>query len=385
MYGKAMKYTVKEIPENSFFTKTTFLDKAFVLTSPEMPFSNELKKALANWSFDSVLSEGQPSKDYVMDQAKSAKQEDGKLGDLSNQADAAKIKKAEAFVRSFYSYTEDLFAGISTSETMDFKQVAEQIKSMIDYLREDWRFIMRVQNTVKMDMGTNYLISHSVYSTIISILIGTFLKMPSHRLIELGVAALLHEVGMFKLPPQTYLSTKPLTLEERKAILKHPIFGYNVLKTYDFPMAVCLAALEHHERENGGGYPQHIAGERISLYSKIIAVACSYEAINSKRPHKDAKDGYSVMLELLRNDEKQYDKTIIRALALSLSIYPIGLYVMLSTGKMGQVVDVNPENPRYPIVQIFGEFTPDGKNKTAQTSQDGVYIVRPLTEEEINK
>jgi hypothetical protein len=56
---------------------------------------------------------------------------------------------------------------------------------------------------------------------------------------------------------------------------------------------------------------------------------------------------------------------------------------MLSSGKKGQVVDVNPENPRFPIVQIFGELNPDGKNKTQETSPDGLLIVRPLTREEI--
>jgi hypothetical protein len=90
------------------------------------------------------------------------------------------------------------------------------------------------------------------------------------------------------------------------------------------------------------------------------------------------------MLDLLKNVGKQYDDTIVRALVYSLSIYPIGLYVLLSNGRKGQVVDVNPENPRFPVVQVFGELTPDGKIRTMQTAADGVSIVRPLLREEIN-
>jgi hypothetical protein len=89
------------------------------------------------------------------------------------------------------------------------------------------------------------------------------------------------------------------------------------------------------------------------------------------------------MLELLKNEGKKYDDTVVRGLVLSLSIYPIGLYVLLSNGKKGQVVDVNPENPRFPIVQIFGELTPDGKIKTMQTAQGALTIVRPLNRSEI--
>jgi hypothetical protein len=91
------------------------------------------------------------------------------------------------------------------------------------------------------------------------------------------------------------------------------------------------------------------------------------------------------MIELLKNEGKQYDDTITRTLVSCLSIHPIGLYVLLSSGKKGQVVDVNPENPRYPIVQIFGELMPDGKNKTMKTSADGLMIIRPLTREEIEE
>jgi HD-GYP domain-containing protein (c-di-GMP phosphodiesterase class II) len=188
---------------------------------------------------------------------------------------------------------------------------------------------------------------------------------------------------MIKLPSQIYLSRRPLQPQEQKAILTHPVLSYNMLKSFDFPLTVTLAALEHHERENGSGYPRKLTSDRISLYAKIISVACSYEAISAQRPHREAKDGYTGMLELLKNEGKQYDDTVVRALVFSLSIYPIGLYVLLSSGRKGQVVDVNPENPRFPIVQVFGELTPDGKNKILETSKDGISIVRPLARDEI--
>jgi HD-GYP domain-containing protein (c-di-GMP phosphodiesterase class II) len=189
---------------------------------------------------------------------------------------------------------------------------------------------------------------------------------------------------MLKLPSSIYLSQRQLTPQEQKAIMTHPVLGYSMLKSLDFPLPVCLAALEHHERDNASGYPRRLTGEKISLYSKIIAVACSYEALSTKRPHKEAKDGYTGMLELLKNEGKKYDDTVVKALVVSLSIYPIGLYVLLSNGKKAQVIDVNPDNPRFPIVQVFGEFTPDGKLKVMQTTPNVLSIVRPLARTEID-
>jgi len=373
-------FLVEDIKLNSFFTKIVYLDEAFVVNVPEMPFFKSLAKTLAKWDFKVVYSDGEAHKEYIEESIEVSS--DGIMS-LSAQSDADKIKKSEEFLSSFQYFVDNLFIRFRVSDELEFKNVAEQIKSVVDFVRDDRRFLMRVLKSMEPAPEKNYLASHSVRSTILAIIIGSYLKLPNHRLIELGIAALLHEVGMLKLPPEIYLSKKTLGEREQKAIVSHPVLGYSILKSFDFPLAISLAALEHHERENGSGYPRHLASEKISLYSKIIAVACSYEALSSRRPHKEAKDGYTGMLELLKNEGKQYNDTVVRALVLSLSIYPIGLYVLLSNGKKGQVVDVNPENPRFPIVQIFGEITPDGRTRTEQTSANGLTITRPLNRSEI--
>jgi len=380
------EYAIKDIKTNSFFSKPVYLDKAFILTAPEMPFSEELMNLLKKWNIKTVYSEGDSSKEYANKAGEMAStatvQEEG-MG-LSQQSDSDKLKKAEDFYTSFIFFVENMFVKASVSDDLEEKTVSEKIKEIIEYIKEDRRFLMRVIKNIEPAEGKNYLATHSVRSTIIAIIIGTYLKLPNYRLIELGVASLMHEAGMLKLPSNIYLSQRALNPQEQKAIFTHPILGYSMLKSLDFSLPVCLSALEHHERENGTGYPRKLLSDKISLYAKIIAVACSYEALSSKRPHKEAKDGYTGMLELLKNEGKQYDDTIVRALVLSLSIYPIGLYVLLSNGKKGQVVDVNPETPRFPIVQIFGEFTPDGKIKLMQTAPNVLTIVRPLNRSEIN-
>jgi len=376
------EHKIKELKPNCYFSKPVYLDKSFILTAPEIPFSNELIKLIDKWNYKTVQSDGEASVEYVKEGEEASVNINENI--FSQQSDADKLKKAQDFYSNFLSSMEKIFIRASVSDELDEKTVTNKIKEIYEYIKEDRRFLMRVIKDIEPAEGKNYVVSHSVRSTIIAIIIGTYLKLPGHRLIELGVAALMHEAGMLKLPSNIYLSQRALTPQEQKAIFTHPVLGYSMLKSFNFPLPVCLAALEHHERENGTGYPRKLPSDKISLYSKIIAVACSYEALSSKRPHKEAKDGYTGMLELLKNEGKQYDDTIVRALVLSLSIYPIGLYVLLSNDKKGQVVDVNPENPRFPIVQIFGEFTPDGKIKTMQTAPDTLTIVRPLKRTEIN-
>jgi len=377
------KYGLKGIIPENFFSEPVYLDKHFILTAPEMPFTGKMISALKEWEFSEVYSAGDPMENYVAKGVEPS--ESGDISDTSTLSDGDKIIRAEEFYAGFIKYVDNLFVQVAIRNELNFNSVAEKIKAACDIIKEDRRFLLRVQKNTLSSPNDNYLGSHAVKSTIISLIIGIYLKLPAYRLIELGVAALLHEIGMIKLPPQIYLSRRPLLPQEQKAILTHPVLSYNLLKSFDFPLTVTLAALEHHERENGSGYPRKLPGERISLYAKIIAVACSYEALSAQRPHKEAKDGYTGMLELLKNDGKQYDDTVVRALVYSLSIYPIGLYVLLSSGKKGQVVDVNPESPRFPIVQIFGELNPDGKNKVVETSQGGIHIVRPLTKDETSQ
>jgi HD-GYP domain-containing protein (c-di-GMP phosphodiesterase class II) len=374
------EYTVKTIAPKSFFTAPVYLDQRFIITAPETALSKTTIQALLDWGFGTVLSDGEPREEYDPEEIPDTG--DTAVSPAVN-GDTEEIRKAEAFYMQFQSYVESLFAQMSLNSPPQFNEISEKIKELCDAIREDRRNLLRVLKNTEPKTDQDYLSSHTVKSTILALIIGSYLKLTSHRLIELGVAAVLHEAGMLKLPSKIYLNKRYLNTEEQKAILIHPILGFNFLKSFNLPLSVTIAALEHHERENGGGYPRKLTGDKISLYAKIIAVACSYEAQTNNRPHRAAKDGFAGMVDLLKNEGKQYDDTVIRALVFSLSIYPIGLYVLLSNGKKGQVVDVNPENPRYPIVQLLGVLTPDGKTKTLETSQNGIYIVRPLVRDEL--
>jgi HD-GYP domain-containing protein (c-di-GMP phosphodiesterase class II) len=374
------EYAVKTLSPESFFSQPVYLDQRFVIAAPEMAISTAIKSALQEWGFEIILSEGEPREDYSPEEIPAG---GSAVTAPKESVDAEQLKNAEELYANFQTYVESLFAQMSMNIPPQFNEIAGKIKDLCNTIKDDRRYLLRVLRNAKQKAGQNYLTSHTVKSTILAIIIGSYLKLTSHRLIELGVAAVLHEAGMLRLQPGIYMNKDTLNREEQKAILSHPILGFNVLKSFNLPLTVTIAALEHHERENGEGYPRRLTGERISLYAKIIAVACSYEALTSDRPYKEAKDGFAGMLDLLKNERKQYDDTVIRALVFSLSIYPIGLYVLLSNGKKGQVVDVNPENPRYPMVQLLGVLTPDGKTKILETSQGGVHIVRPLVRDEL--
>jgi HD-GYP domain-containing protein (c-di-GMP phosphodiesterase class II) len=302
---------------------------------------------------------------------------------ISKTDDNIKIQEAEEFYVSFLKYTQSVFSGIMDIGVLDIDSVAEKIKILWNEVRNNLRFLLYTRTRVEPETDENYLASHSVRSAVIAMIIGVHLKLSNHRLMELGMATLFHDIGMLKLPPETYLKELSLTEQDKKLISAHPVYGYKILQSLKFPFAVSLGVLEHHERENGSGYPRKLKGENISLYGKIIAVACSYEALSAKRQYKKAKNDYAGIVELLKNEGKQYDGNVVKALAVTLSIYPVGTFVLLSDGKQGQVFDIDPLTQLYPVVRLL---EPDSKKEKTivWTSDGGISIVRPLTYEEID-
>jgi HD-GYP domain-containing protein (c-di-GMP phosphodiesterase class II) len=373
-------YPIADIAPETYFSKPVYLDQRFVIAAPEMAVSAAIKTALEEWGFNALHSDGEPVEEYSLEEMPDP---ESPVIVFKDTADIEQMRRAETVYLQFQYYVSSVFAQILTNTPPDLNEMTEKVRSLCDFIKNDRRYILRALKNAEPETEQNYLVSHTAKSAILSIIIGSYLKLASYRLIELGIAAILHETGMIRLPPAVYMNNRSLNSEERQTILAHPALGFNILKSFNLPLAVTLPALEHHERENGEGYPRQLTGDKIGLYSKIIAVACSYEAQTSQRPHKSAKDGFEGMVDLLKNERKHYDDTVIRALVFSLSIYPIGLYVLLSNGRKGQVVDVDPGNPRYPLVQVLGVLTPEGKAKIQETSQDGVHIVRPLVRDEL--
>lgn len=399
-------FPVTTLKENTFFTQELVLDKQFILLNPTCPFNNGLKKALLEWDFKVVYSDGSigsgavasptpqdfeqvsieqvdpnandPKKPEMGDNVKKALEEAHQ--DLANN-EKSRMSVVQTVYNEYMNYITAVYTHYATHKVLDYQELSNTVKDLCIFIKDNRRYVLRITPTLEA-ANKNFIVSHSMRSTVTAIVIGLQLRMPLTKLIELGVTCILHEIGQIRLPPQLYMTGKRLSAPERAKLATHPIIGFNIVKENDFPLAVQLGVLEHHERENGTGYPRKLTGNKISLYAKIIAVACSFEAITAPRMFKEARSTYDAMIEVLKNEGKQFDDTVIKALLYSLSLFPIGAYVYLQNGKIAQVTDVNPTDPRNPVVQILGETDETGGPKTVQTDNGTMRIVRVLNKSE---
>ena len=127
-----------------------------------------------------------------------------------------------------------------------------------------------------------------------------------------------------------------------------------------------------------------MTGDKISSKAKIIAVACSFEAISSPRGYKAERSTFDAMIELIQNKNHAYDDSVLKALLYTVSLYPIGTYVYLSNRKVAIICDTNPDNPKYPIAQLLTEKNKDGSPIQIPTDPSGINIVRILSKTEVS-
>jgi len=127
------------------------------------------------------------------------------------------------------------------------------------------------------------------------------------------LCGLVHDIGKIGLPASLLLKDGPLTLEERRQMQEHPVIGEAILRKVDLYTDVALVVRHHHERIDGEGYPDKIAGDEIPLLSRIIAVADAYNAMTSDRPYREAMPSRVARLRLAQAVESQFDTSAVAA------------------------------------------------------------------------
>ncbi len=377
---------VSQLKAGKFYTKPVFLDDKYILFSPETPISDEILSRLRDWKIDYVQTEGEPVEEMVI-----TKEDDTDILDELNdtQEDTGisevSLSASQQYFLEGLNFLESIFSTYVKDNTLSVNMVTQHVKILIERVSKKQQYMLRI--TEFQSDAHNYIVVHSVKTAIVAIAIGATMRMPAYRLIELGTAALMHEIGMIKLPAAVYMSNKMLSPIEKKAIRAHTVLGYKLLKQNSFPMTVCLGVMECRENADGSGYPRGLTSERISLYGKIINVASAYAALTSKRPFRGAFNGHSSILDMLKRKDTVYDGGVLKVLIMLLSLYPLGTYVLLKNGARGMVVEANQGNYKAPKVQLLLD-TEGGVEKDQKiiTTEASVYeIVRPLSNEEISK
>ncbi len=241
---------------------------------------------------------------------------------------------------------EDVRMGKSL-DTKDTKAAVTQMVSAITVNPNSMLWLANLRQKHERTAG------HCLNVAILSIAFGKHIGLSDVDLNLLGQGAMLHDIGQVRIPPAILDKPGPLTEEERQLVRKHPVDGEAVLKlTRQLPDKVLEIVRSHHERIDGKGYPDGLAGDAVPLGAKIVGIVDTYDSLTSDSPYRPASTAADALRVLRTECADAYGKDMIQEFIRCLGIYPIGSLVECNNGALAVVVSSTQASRLKPVIMV---------------------------------
>lgn len=278
--------------------------------------------------------------------------------DFSGTADVKEYfydqKQRQAAAESARNIVESFHAG----KGIKLDGVKNIVSNMVTQLSRNPGNMMHLLDLRRKE---EYMFSHAVNTCVLAVMTGLALGYEREQLDELGLAAMLHDIGMTKLPQQLAMQFPyELTREEKEEYRRHPFYSLEILrKNPALSNDVVNACFQHHERWNGSGYPLGIAGDAISEYAQIIGIADVYDRLIVGLPHRLPTPVYYAVAILNKAAGQYFNPALVDKFNQSVAIYPMGKTVRLNNQQSGIILGVSFKNKNTPIVRIISDRNQD--------------------------
>jgi HD-GYP domain-containing protein (c-di-GMP phosphodiesterase class II) len=204
----------------------------------------------------------------------------------------------------------------------------------------------------------DYLFNHSVNVSVLCIALGQALGLDTETIGEMGLGALLHDVGKVHWPESLYLKPRGLSDEEWAMVQRHPLDGAGIVeKMGNVSPTGMEVILEHHLRFDRKGYPVVDPDKEPGFFGMIAQLADAYDAITTSRVYQNAFEPSRAMARLQSLAGTVFDPKLLETFVRMVGIYPVGSMVRLSTGELALVVKANPTDSSRPFVRLLFDRT----------------------------
>lgn len=245
---------------------------------------------------------------------------------------------------------QDCFAEyIESGGTVNKQELLDNVASLIGSHQTTIDIFDMLHNMRQINDSTY---AHSLNVALISRMIGRWLHFSKEELDTLTLAGLLHDIGKTKIPDEILNKDSKLTDEEFNLIRQHPQFGYDLLKKQPLDSHIKKAALMHHERCDGSGYPMGLTQDEIDDYALIIAIADVYDAMTAARAYRSPLCPFQVIAEFEKDGLQKYKPKYILTFLEHIAATYQNNRVMLNDGTTAKIVLLNHRHLSKPLVQL---------------------------------
>jgi len=239
----------------------------------------------------------------------------------------------------------------SIKTSVDGEAVLKIVEKLIEEILQSDQIIINLSDIRSID---DYMFSHSVNVAIFSLVTGITLGFEGEELRNLGVGAILHDVGKVRSSDSILKKPTALTIGEYEEVRKHTVFGYEILgNSKNIAADVREISLYHHERMDGSGYPYKLKGNEIPPMARIVAIADVFDALTTDRIYRKKMHVSHVVDYMFSLSNKHFDKRFLEAFLRHIANYPVGTGVVLNTGEKGLVSKYNPYWPNRPVIRVL--------------------------------
>ena len=261
------------------------------------------------------------------------------------------------------SYIDDMLAEAKMGRIIDTTKAKVLVAELANNIVNNIDASMWLTQLKNRD---EYTAIHSLNVCVLSLTFGRALELSNEDLNELGLAALLHDIGKMQVPLKILNKPGKLTTEEFEIMKTHPQKGYEMLLNDNSISTKVLAVVKgHHERLSGKGYPDFLPEKDISYFTKIVSITDVYDAITSDRVYHDGMTPHEALKRLYEWMPNNFDSQLMQSFIRTIGIYPVGSVVELKTGHIGLVVKLSGTHRLKPVVMLImnrhKEFYPQRK------------------------
>ena len=240
---------------------------------------------------------------------------------------------------------------------------------------------------INQENASGFLINHCVNVAVFAVKLAAALGFDRSELERIGLAALLHEVGMGVIPAKLIYKEAPLDPQEYEIFKKRPEFSYKILSGFGEEYAYLAdTALQVHECLDGSGYPLGLKDNEINGYAQIIGLVDKYEALIHSRPQREKFLHFAAVKQIIKIGKRRFQKKHLKTLLTIFSIFPLNSFVKLNSNAVGRVVETYPEQPMRPRIEVVFDSQGRrvlGKHVVDLAENSILYIVDSVSEKDI--